>query len=247
MNIQILLTSSKNCMSSLLFFKNLNECSISLPILNRWQLTLAFLPEFFPTYLFLHKWSFPGGWTMQETLVQSLGWEGALEKEMATRSSILAWKIPWTEESGGSQKSQIWLGNCKQTTKNSKTSDPSWQKYWYVAKLCRLSLTFFRSTMKPSWWLALYSPVKVGAEGLKALVKQVDFTGRLGGSDHPMAETGQEKHLGPVSLSSPHTHLPHTWHKLTMHLLCYQTENVAINFFKEYCIADLFLIIVSKS
>ena len=35
---------------------------------------------------------------MQETLVQSLGWEDLLEKEMATHSSILAWKIPWTEE-----------------------------------------------------------------------------------------------------------------------------------------------------
>ena len=38
---------------------------------------------------------------MHETHVQSLGWEGTLEKEMATASSILAWKIPWTEESGG--------------------------------------------------------------------------------------------------------------------------------------------------
>ena len=36
-----------------------------------------------------------------ETWVPSLGWEDALEKEMATCSSILAWKIPWTEESGG--------------------------------------------------------------------------------------------------------------------------------------------------
>ena len=44
--------------------------------------------------------------TMQETQVQSLGWEGLLEKEMATHSSILAWKIPWTEEPGGLQKSQ---------------------------------------------------------------------------------------------------------------------------------------------
>ena len=35
---------------------------------------------------------------MQETLVQSLGQEDPLEKEMATRSSILAWKIPWTEK-----------------------------------------------------------------------------------------------------------------------------------------------------
>ena len=38
--------------------------------------------------------------TMQETQVQSLGWEDILEKEMATHSSILAWKIPWTEEPG---------------------------------------------------------------------------------------------------------------------------------------------------
>ena len=37
---------------------------------------------------------------MQEAQVQSLGWEDPLEKEMATHSSILAWRIPWTEESG---------------------------------------------------------------------------------------------------------------------------------------------------
>ena len=36
--------------------------------------------------------------TMQETWVQSLGWEDALEKEMATHSSTLALKIPWAEE-----------------------------------------------------------------------------------------------------------------------------------------------------
>ena len=39
----------------------------------------------------------------QETWVQFLGWEGPLEKGMATHSSILAWRIPWTEESGGLQ------------------------------------------------------------------------------------------------------------------------------------------------
>ena len=37
---------------------------------------------------------------MQETQVQSLGWEVPLEKEMATHSSTLAWKIPWREEPG---------------------------------------------------------------------------------------------------------------------------------------------------
>ena len=38
---------------------------------------------------------------MQETQVPSLGWEDPLEKGMATHSSILAWRIPWTEEPGG--------------------------------------------------------------------------------------------------------------------------------------------------
>ena len=37
---------------------------------------------------------------VQETWVRSLGWEDPLEKEMATHSSTLAWKIPWTEEPG---------------------------------------------------------------------------------------------------------------------------------------------------
>ena len=37
---------------------------------------------------------------MQEAWVQSLGWEDPLEKGMATHSSILAWRIPWTEEAG---------------------------------------------------------------------------------------------------------------------------------------------------
>ena len=40
---------------------------------------------------------------MQETWVRFLGQEDPLEKEMATHSSILAWRIPWTEEPGGLQ------------------------------------------------------------------------------------------------------------------------------------------------
>ena len=42
---------------------------------------------------------------IQETWVRSLGWEVPLEKGMAAHSSILAWRIPWTEESGGLQRS----------------------------------------------------------------------------------------------------------------------------------------------
>ena len=40
---------------------------------------------------------------MQETWTQSVGWEDPLEEEMATHSSIFAWRIPWTEEPVGLQ------------------------------------------------------------------------------------------------------------------------------------------------
>ena len=44
---------------------------------------------------------------MQETQVQSLGWEDTLEKGMATSILILAWRIPWTEEPGGLQSVKL--------------------------------------------------------------------------------------------------------------------------------------------
>ena len=62
--------------------------------------------------LLLTYFIIPSIWaSQQETQVRSLGWGDPLEKAMATHSSILAWKIPWTQEpvglqSIGSQKSQ---------------------------------------------------------------------------------------------------------------------------------------------
>ena len=56
---------------------------------------------------------------IQETWVQSLGWEDPLEKEMATHSSILAWTTPWMEEPGGLQSMgsqrvrQNWVTNTE--------------------------------------------------------------------------------------------------------------------------------------
>ena len=44
---------------------------------------------------------------MRETWVRSLGWQDPLEKEMATHSSILAWRIPWMEEPGGLQSTGL--------------------------------------------------------------------------------------------------------------------------------------------
>ena len=54
----------------------------------------------------LYHRGFSGGSSpapVQETRVQSLGWEDPLEKEIVTHSSILAWEIPWTGEPGGLQ------------------------------------------------------------------------------------------------------------------------------------------------
>ena len=59
---------------------------------------------------------FPGGSVvkslpaMQETWIKSPGWEDPLKEEMATHSSILGWKVPWTGEPGGlhSMRCQSW-------------------------------------------------------------------------------------------------------------------------------------------
>ena len=53
--------------------------------------------------------------TMLETWVRFLAWEDSLEKEMATHSSTLAWKIPWTEELGA--------GHCPRGRKESGTTE----------------------------------------------------------------------------------------------------------------------------
>ena len=75
---------------------------------------------------------------MQETQVRSLGWEDALEEETATHSSILAWRIPWTEEPGGLQSAgRNWAGT------HSHGNEPnaslcSWSKNearWTIAAL----------------------------------------------------------------------------------------------------------------
>ena len=50
---------------------------------------------------------------MQETWVLSLGWEDPLEKEMAIHSSILAWRILWTEEPGGLQSMGFQRVGCE--------------------------------------------------------------------------------------------------------------------------------------
>ena len=67
----------------------------------------------------------------QEILVQSLDQEDPLEKEMATHSSILAWKIPWTEEPGGLQ---LISQELDVTTTNNKVSGIQTAWYWHTGR-----------------------------------------------------------------------------------------------------------------
>ena len=66
--------------------------------------------------------------TMQETQVQSLGWADPLEKEMATHSSTLAWKIPWLEEPRGLQSKGLQRVGHACATKHTRMGSSSGQK-----------------------------------------------------------------------------------------------------------------------
>ena len=68
--------------------------------------------------------------TMQKTWVGSLGWEDTLEKEMATHSSILAWKIPWPEEPVGLQSMGSWRVGHDWATSLSLFTFMHWKRKW---------------------------------------------------------------------------------------------------------------------
>ena len=75
----------------------INECPLSLIFLNPCSnCNSSVTQDGLPWWALIVK----NMLAMQETWVQSLGWEDPLEKEMATYSSILAWRILWTEEPG---------------------------------------------------------------------------------------------------------------------------------------------------
>ena len=93
---------------------------------------------------------------MQEILVWSLGWEDLLEKEMATHSSILAWRIPWTEEPGGLQSMGLprvghdWVTKATHPTWKAKgyTKIQNWLKmYPGIEMLSHGSLWYGRETL----------------------------------------------------------------------------------------------------
>ena len=100
---------------------------------------------------------------MQETQVQSLGWEDPLEKEMATHSSILTWEIPWLEEPGGATvhgvaKSQTRLSTHAQSPVGNGSGCLAGKKILFPSRreLCLWLGGYFYSAILASWcWVRL--------------------------------------------------------------------------------------------
>ena len=87
---------------------------------------------------------------MQETQVRFMDWEDLLEKEMETRSSILAWEIPWREEPGGLQS----MGFPKNWT---QLSD-----FHFNFSRCALSHSVVSDCWRPKWAVAHQVPPSMG-------------------------------------------------------------------------------------
>ena len=85
--------------------------------------------------------NFPAMW---ETWVRFLGWEDHLEEGMATHSSILAWRMPWTEEPGGLQSMVLQRVGHDSVTKHSTVINVSLIYLLPPAKFCLVKLWFFQ-------------------------------------------------------------------------------------------------------
>ena len=86
----------------------------------------------------------------QETWVRSLGWEDPLEEEMATHSSILTWKIPWTEKPGGLQSIGLQRVKTQLSTHNSHDNSQN-------AHNIKLTiLTIFKCTLQQCYRLKMW-------------------------------------------------------------------------------------------
>ena len=156
---------------------------------------------------------------MQETWVRSLGWDDPLEKGMATHSSILAQRIPWTAEPGGLQsgvtKSWTWVKQLSMHAHTSlKTLSPNTFTFWSVLRLRTSTYTFSLQHL-----LRRQLPCK---EVLTALLERVALAGlqkeRGLASPQPLQPlcwgnwpwVKPSWLLGPIKLPGPH-HMEQRW------------------------------------
>ena len=111
---------------------------------------------------------------MRETWVQFLGWENPREEEMATHSSILAWRIPWTEEPGGPQSVGSQRVRYHRATKSSTRVFISYSfLLWFIVKgfplfefrythrcMHMLYITIYCITLQLQLYIKLYRSVR---------------------------------------------------------------------------------------
>ena len=83
---------------------------------------------------------------MQETWVRSLGQEGPLQKEMATHSSILVWRVPWTEEPGRLQFMGLQKSDMTERLNNENNKHVHWEE-----RRCFPCVCFRQGTSVPCW------------------------------------------------------------------------------------------------
>ena len=122
---------------------------------------------------------------MQEALVQSLGREDSLEKEMATHSSILAWRIPWREEPGGLQS----MGGVAKSW-----TSQTWLNEWALVHTHTHSHTHAHTTYKK--WRSLGSAGWFGDLNVLFTCFKLSAAGR---SSHPTILTSP--YSGPQNLA----------------------------------------------
>ena len=124
---------------------------------------------------------------MQETQVQSLGWEDPLEKGMSTHSTILAWRIPWTENLAGYNPWGHRVGHNRGTNATEyvlydfchKARLHSFQEISYTLKQAEAADTFLKSKTKHSFFQKDKDTVTVGLKAYQEAVGQVAAIKRL--------------------------------------------------------------------
>ena len=91
--------------------------------------------------------------TVQETQIWSLGWEDPLEKEMTTHYSILAWRIPWTEEPGGLHS--MWLQRVRQDWWDNTFPLLLYLTIYYIVWISCLLFSHFVTSWSVIWQVPL--------------------------------------------------------------------------------------------
>ena len=113
-------------------------------------------------YGYEYKWGSPHGSVvknplpMQEMGIQSLGWEDFLEREMATHSSFLAWRIPWTQEPARPQRTGSQRVGHGWATKQQQPQELE-EEFWELSKY-KLGAAKFFSTGPCIWYPQVCKP-----------------------------------------------------------------------------------------